>query len=128
MNCKFKSAGCQCPLCLLSVSLRRQSQRLPAETCEHHLLTASCTSKVWCLVAKPVRDFAGHRDLLQAPHLPPQTQPQLPSAALVHSAVRTQQAEGLRGCSTAKCSLQGVQGQLPPAARPRCAGSPEPLD
>lgn len=77
VNCKFKSTGCQYPLCLLFVSLRTQSQRLPAETYKHHLLTASCTSKGWCLVAKPVRDFTRCWDPLQAPHLPPSTQPHL---------------------------------------------------
>lgn len=88
VNCKFMSAGCQCPLCLLSVSLRTQSQRLPAETYEHHLLTASCTSKGWCLAAKPVCVFTGRWNPLEAP------QPLLSTAALqglVHSAVSTQQ-------------------------------------
>lgn len=49
VNCKFKSAGCQCPLHLLPASLRTQSQRLPAKMCDLHLLIASSTSRndVW---------------------------------------------------------------------------------
>lgn len=83
VNCKFESAGCQCPLHLLPASLRMQSQRLPAKMCDLHLLTASSTSKddvqlqklcVTCRTLSP----------LQAAYLPRSAQLQLVPTAQAH--------------------------------------------
>lgn len=130
MNCKFKSAGCRCPLHLLSASLRAQSQRLPTGVYDHHLLTASSTSRdgAWlqklCVTCRT-------QSLLQAAYLPHPVQMHLVPMVQAHcTASHTRRQRILYFCHY--LLLAWSSGGHPACgkakrAQMQRAGSPEPM-